>query len=95
MRLSHNPPACNVQEFVDAAAAGAAALGVKTTEFGLLTTPQLHWMVMQRNLGHNHWEFTYYEVLAAMFEKLVAGTEASGEVRHHLTHHQQKQMALA
>lgn len=49
--------ACDTREsspqLVKAALAGCETLGVKTCNFGLCTTPQLHWLVSQRKTHFN------------------------------------------
>ena len=56
----------------EAAAAGARCLGVEAEMCGLLTTPQLHWMVMCRNKGQPWGEADYYAALAGAYKQLVA-----------------------
>eukprot|EP00891_Asterochloris_glomerata_P002729 jgi/Astpho2/2729/fgenesh1_pm.00050_%23_7_t len=53
------------------AAAVAGALGAEASQLGLLTTPQLHWMVQQTNLGLPATEEAYFETLASSFALLV------------------------
>lgn len=65
----------------EAAAAGARCLGVEPQMCGLLTTPQLHWMVMSRNRGEPWGEADYYAALAGAYKQLVAGTQPLGQVR--------------
>ena len=65
----------------EAAAAGARCLGVEAEMCGLLTTPQLHWMVMCRNKGQPWGEADYYAALAGAYKQLVAGTQPLGQVR--------------
>jgi phosphoacetylglucosamine mutase len=65
----------------EAAAAGARCLGVEAQMCGLLTTPQLHWMVMCRNKGQPWAEADYYGGLAGAYKQLVAGTQPLGQVR--------------
>lgn len=66
----------------DAAAAGVRSLGVTPEMCGLLTTPQLHWMVRRRNAGLPYDEAAYLQVLSSAFKQLVAGTQPLGQVRH-------------
>ena len=47
------------------------ALRAETSQLGLLTTPQLHWMVQQTNLGLPATEEAYFETLASSFALLV------------------------
>ena len=35
--------------------AGAEAVGARVVDFGVLTTPQLHFIVREYNLGRNTW----------------------------------------
>jgi hypothetical protein len=65
---------------VKAAAAGVAAMGSLPIACGLLTTPQLHWMVRQCNAGLKHKEKAYFEALATGFARLVSGHTAPSEV---------------
>ena len=64
-----------------AAAAGVRCLGLEPEMRGLLTTPQLHWMVMRRNRGEPAGEADYYAALAGAYAQLVAGTQPLGQVR--------------
>lgn len=64
-----------------AAAAGVRCLGLEPEMCGLLTTPQLHWMVMRRNRGESAGEADYYAALAGAYAQLVAGTQPLGQVR--------------
>ncbi|KAK9904678.1 hypothetical protein WJX75_000481 [Coccomyxa subellipsoidea] len=64
---------------VKAAAAGVAAMGSLPIACGLLTTPQLHWMVRQCNAGLKHKEKAYFEALATGFARLVSGHTAPSE----------------
>lgn len=63
-----------------AAAAGVRCLGLEAQMCGLLTTPQLHWMVMSRNRGEPCEEEDYYAALAGAYKQLVAGTQPLGQV---------------
>ena len=65
---------------VKAAAAGVAAMGSLPIACGLLTTPQLHWMVRQCNAGLKHKEKAYFEALATGFARLASGHTAPSEV---------------
>ena len=47
------------------------ALGAEASQLGLLTTPQLHWMVQQTNSGLPATEEAYFETLASSFALLV------------------------
>ena len=52
--------------------AGAEAIGAKVVDFGLLTTPQLHFIVREFNLGRNTWASERGYVAAAfVFPSLV------------------------
>lgn len=62
-------------ELVAAAAAGAECLGVEAKLLGLLTTPQLHWMVMRTNQGTPATEADYYSTLSSAFLKLAGKAE--------------------
>ena len=64
-----------------AAAAGVQSLGVTAEMVGLLTTPQLHWMVRSRNAGRAWDEQAYLQELAGAFKQVVAGTRPLGQVR--------------
>ena len=64
-----------------AAAAGVQSLGVTAEMVGLLTTPQLHWMVRGRNAGRAWDEQAYLQELAGAFKQVVAGTQPLGQVR--------------
>ncbi len=72
------PSACAL---VAAAAAGVAALGGAAEHCGLLTTPQLHWMVRQRNAGAEDSEAAYFGALAAGFAALAGRAAAAPQVR--------------
>ncbi|PSC72140.1 phosphoacetylglucosamine mutase [Micractinium conductrix] len=63
----------------EAAAAGVRCLGVEPQMCGLLTTPQLHWMVMSRNRGQPWAEADYCAALAGAYQQLVAGTQPLGQ----------------
>ena len=73
-------------ELAAAAAAGARCLGLQPQMCGLLTTPQLHWMVMSRNRGEPAGEADYYAALAQAYARLVAGTQPLGQVRGRMEH---------
>jgi hypothetical protein len=66
---------------VAAAAAGVAALGGAAAHCGLLTTPQLHWMVRQRNAGAEDSEAAYFGALAAGFAALAGRAAAAPQAR--------------
>ena len=68
-------------ELAAAAAAGVRCLGMEPQMCGLLTTPQLHWMVMCRNRGEACGEGDYYAALAGAYLQLVEGTQPLGQVR--------------
>ena len=77
--LAHDTRA-SARELVAAAAAGVAALGGVAVHCGLLTTPQLHWMVRQANAAAKHDEAAYFGALAAGFASLVAHAAAPAQV---------------
>ena len=77
--LAHDTRA-SARELVAAAAAGVAALGGVAVPCGLLTTPQLHWMVRQANAAAKHDEAAYFGALAAGFAALVSRAPAPAEV---------------
>ena len=54
-----------------AAAAGVQSLGLEARMLGLLTTPQLHWIVMRTNRSEPAGEEDYYATLASAFATLV------------------------
>ncbi|KAK9839856.1 hypothetical protein WJX81_006690 [Elliptochloris bilobata] len=59
-----------------AAVAGVIALGGVAIPCGLLTTPQLHWMVRQANASAKHDEGAYFGALADGFATLVGRSPA-------------------
>ncbi|XP_042527071.1 phosphoacetylglucosamine mutase [Dipodomys spectabilis] len=61
---------------------GVAALGGQFHDYGLLTTPQLHYMVCCRNTGGRYGKATldgYYHKLAAAFLELTKQASCSGD----------------
>lgn len=42
-------------------------MGVNATDMGVMTTPQLHWMVHSRNKGMEASENNYYDQLSTSF----------------------------
>jgi phosphoacetylglucosamine mutase len=76
-------------QLLAAAAAGVAALGVRLVDAGEVTTPQLHFYVMQLNAGLAATEEAYLEQLAGAFEELMMGAEQQQE-----QHPQQQQEVL-
>ena len=64
-----------------AVAAGIAAVEGTAEPPLLLTTPQLHWMVAQRNQGHPYSEADYYDSLLGAFEQLVSTFCSSGSAQ--------------
>lgn len=70
----------SAEALVRAAAAGVAAAESLPIACGLLTTPQLHWMVRRCNAGLKHKEKAYYEALATGFARVAASTAAPSEV---------------
>jgi phosphoacetylglucosamine mutase len=66
---------------VEAAKLGVEALGITPVTRGLLTTPQLHWMVRQHNRGLPCAEADYYAELAQGFADVVSGFPSSSQVR--------------
>ncbi len=71
-------PSC--RELVTAACQGVEAVGGKAEVKGLLTTPQLHWMIRQENKGLPSAESDYYKALAEAYRS-TAGREASPQVK--------------
>ena len=71
----------SAKELMDAAQAGVESLGCIALNAGLLTTPQLHWAVRSRNLGHRHDEAAYLEQLAAGFAILTRSVPNIPKVR--------------
>lgn len=63
--------------------AGAEAVGATVVDFGLLSTPQLHFIVREYNLGRNTWasEAGYYTRMSTAFRNLTKGTEFSASSR--------------
>ncbi len=51
----------------DLVIAGAKALGAEVTDFGLATTPQLHWLVRESNAGRESSLEAYYRQLNSAF----------------------------
>ncbi|KAI9089292.1 hypothetical protein K1719_029571 [Acacia pycnantha] len=49
----------------------ASMVGAVATDMGILTTPQLHWMVRARNLGTKASEEDYFEQLSSSFRCLM------------------------
>ena len=45
----------------------ASIVGAVATDMGILTTPQLHWMVRARNKGMKASEQDYFEQLSSSF----------------------------
>jgi phosphoacetylglucosamine mutase len=74
-----------------AAAAGVAALGVRLVDAGEVTTPQLHFYVMQLNAGLAATEDAYLEQLAGAFEELMAGAPAAAEQQQQQQQQQEQQ----
>lgn len=70
----------SAEALTKAAAAGVAAMGGLPIACGLLTTPQLHWMVRQCNAGLKHKEKAYYEALATGFARLASGATTLAEL---------------
>lgn len=64
----------------EAASAGVRSVGGVAEMIGLLTTPQLHWMVQRRNLSQSWDEASYLEELSNAFETLVADSKSLGMV---------------
>lgn len=50
----------------------SSILGVIAIDMGIVTTPQLHWMVRARNKGMKAREIDYFEELSSWF-RLVLG----------------------
>lgn len=57
-----------------AAIEGVKALGAEPVSLGLVTTPQLHFAVMEGNKGRPEAEDHYLETLAAAYREVVQGT---------------------
>ena len=70
-------PSC--KGLVEAACQGVEAIGGQAEVKGLLTTPQLHWLVRQRNRGLPSKEGDYYTALGSAFRRLT-GNCSSTEV---------------
>ena len=66
---------------VEAARRGVAAVGGRSDVRGLLTTPQLHWMVRQHNRAMPCTEADYYSTLGQAFQRLVEGKQPLAGVR--------------
>ncbi|XP_051145585.1 phosphoacetylglucosamine mutase [Andrographis paniculata] len=49
----------------------ASIMGAKATDMGVVTTPQLHWMVRAKNKGIEASEYNYYEQLLTSFRCLL------------------------
>ena len=64
-----------------AAAAGIAAVEGTAEPPLLLTTPQLHWMVAQRNQGRPYSEADYYDSILGAFEQLVSTFCSAGSAQ--------------
>ncbi|KAK9807569.1 hypothetical protein WJX72_002994 [[Myrmecia] bisecta] len=64
-------------ELVGAARCGVEAVGGAAVLCGLLTTPQLHWMVRQRHLGLPCSEESYFSSFLRAYEGLLRGHAAS------------------
>lgn len=58
---------------VAVAAEGIAAAGVRVLDLGLVTTPQLHFLVRACNKGQPYTENHYYSTLASGYRSLVGG----------------------
>jgi phosphoacetylglucosamine mutase len=58
---------------VAVAAEGIAAVGVRMLDLGLVTTPQLHFLVRACNKGQPYTENDYYSTLAGGYRSLVGG----------------------
>eukprot|EP00884_Botryococcus_braunii_P003349 jgi/Botrbrau1/13014/Bobra.0389s0011.1 len=64
-------------DLLEVAKIGIAAAGVTPRLLGLLTTPQLHWMVRQANRGLPAAEPDYFAALSRGFAHLVSGSPPS------------------
>lgn len=71
----------SASDLVAAAAAGVAALGGVAVRCGLLTTPQLHWMVRECNASAKHDEAAYFGALAGGFSVLAGRAAAPPQAR--------------
>eukprot|EP00958_Prasinococcus_capsulatus_P001751 scaffold154_cov373-Prasinococcus_capsulatus_cf.AAC.13 len=56
----------------DAAVKGVEALGVDVKDFGILTTPQLHFLVRQANSGEEFSEHYYFQTLVRGYREVMA-----------------------
>ncbi|KAK9805800.1 hypothetical protein WJX73_001329 [Symbiochloris irregularis] len=65
---------------VAAAGDGISCVGATAYACGLLTTPQLHWMVMKCNRKLPHSKEDYFHTLAEAYEQLTAGAATPDEV---------------
>ncbi|CAK0783544.1 hypothetical protein CVIRNUC_006743 [Coccomyxa viridis] len=70
----------SAEELIKAAGSGVKALGGLPIVCGLLTTPQLHWMVRHCNNSLKHTESCYYEEIATGFSHLVHSCKAKRQV---------------
>lgn len=60
------------ESLLEAAKQGVYSIvGATATDMGILTTPQLHWMVRARNKGMKATELDYFEQLSSSFRCLV------------------------
>ncbi|XP_040998417.1 phosphoacetylglucosamine mutase-like [Juglans microcarpa x Juglans regia] len=60
------------ESLLEAAKQGVSSiLGVVAIDMGIVTTPQLHWMVRARNKGMKAYELDYFEQLSSSFRCLI------------------------
>ena len=58
---------------------GASALGAEVEDFGVVTTPQLHWLVRERNAGRDATLDAYYRTLSSAFRTALEGRDGAGQ----------------
>lgn len=56
---------------------GVEALGGQVVDFGLVTTPQLHWVVAAHNAGREATLEAYYKTISGAFAELLDGKKCS------------------
>ena len=74
--LGHDSRASS-ESLVNAASQGIVSVGGNVDFRGLLTTPQLHWMVREQNAGRPNTLADYYRILSAAYNEL-ASTSSQG-----------------
>lgn len=65
---------------VEAAKNGVLGIGGKVDLRGLLTTPQLHWIVREYNQGRASTEENYVEILSKAYSDLIPKKETQAKV---------------